>query len=304
MEWAAGFGSYDQRIMSYRSIRWGVDRRRSSAKARALQPRAPMRRCGSVLHARRISRRPGGYILKSPGIRLSRQDYRLHREPCRLSRKAWKARPTSGTPSRADPRTVSGNRVKVHRGLGCTPRISRWRAHHAQHRVPHVRRGGAHKAFLKTSGTAAGWKRGRGPSAFFREPHGLPERPGTRHSASPDARSREPSDLTTPAGTRRPSRAPRALKIAHQVFVEAGSRVLPAGIVAGRRWDMEVSSKKIVMAPHCVRTIRATRRPTPDVQPETRKRFARPGECRRRRPDCVGAPSPGSPATRSTMYQR
>jgi hypothetical protein len=30
--------------------------------------------------------------------------------------------------------------------------------------------------------------------------------------------------------------------------------------------------KKILMAPHCVRTIRATRRSTPDVQPETGKR--------------------------------
>jgi hypothetical protein len=52
---------------------------------------------------------------------------------------------------------------------GCTPRIAgnRGRIRHAQHRVPHVGRGGAHQASLETSGTADGWKRGRGPSAFF-----------------------------------------------------------------------------------------------------------------------------------------
>jgi hypothetical protein len=34
------------------------------------------------------------------------------------------------------------------------------------------------------------------------------------------------------------------------------------------------------MAPHCVRTIRPTRRTTPDVQPETGKRSTGFGECR------------------------
>ena len=46
--------------------------------------------------------------------------------------------------------------------------LETWRVHHARHGVPHVGRRGAHKASLGTSGTAAGWKRGRGPSAFFR----------------------------------------------------------------------------------------------------------------------------------------
>jgi hypothetical protein len=35
--------------------------------------------------------------------------------------------------------------------------------------VPHVGRSGAQDTFLGTSGTAGGWKRGRGPSAFFRD---------------------------------------------------------------------------------------------------------------------------------------
>ena len=50
--------------------------------------------------------------------------------------------------------------------------------------------------------------------------------------ASPDARSREASPRTSAAGTHRPFRALRLCKIAHQVFVEAGSGALPAGIAA------------------------------------------------------------------------
>jgi hypothetical protein len=58
--------------------------------------------------------------------------------------------------------------------------------------------------------------------------------------------------------------------------------------------------KKIAMAPHCVRTLRATRRSTPDVQPETGKRSTGFGIAAERGPNRVGAPSPGSPATKST----
>ncbi|HYR07999.1 MAG TPA: hypothetical protein VEQ60_09530, partial [Longimicrobium sp.] len=68
------------------------------------------------------------------------------------------------------------------------------------------------------------------------------------------------------AGTRRPFRAPRLCKIAHQVFVKAGSGVLSAGIVATDDDEDEHEGgplKKILMAPHCVRTIRPTLRSTP-----------------------------------------
>jgi hypothetical protein len=112
----------------------------------------------------------------------------------------------------------------------------RWRAHHTRHRVPHVGRGGAHHASLGTSGTADGWKRGRGPSAFFQAPHCRQQRPAACHPASPDARSREPSLRATAAGTRWTSRVPRIRKIAHQVFVKAGSGALPAGLFAGGCW--------------------------------------------------------------------
>jgi hypothetical protein len=55
------------------------------------------------------------------------------------------------------------------------------------------------------------------------------------------------------------------------------------------------------MAPHCVRTIRPTRRSTPDVQPETRKRFGGFGDAAERGLNSVGAASLGSPATQSAM---
>jgi hypothetical protein len=54
------------------------------------------------------------------------------------------------------------------------------------------------------------------------------------------------------------------------------------------------------MAPHCVRTIHSTRRSTPDVQPETRKRSTGLGNAAERGLNSVGAPSHGSPATKST----
>jgi hypothetical protein len=115
------------------------------------------------------------------------------------------------------------------------------------------------------------------------------------HPASPDARSREPSPRMTAAGTRRISRAPRVFKIAHQVFVAAGSRALSAGIVRRLMMRMRMSTrgllKKILMAPHCVRTIRPTRRSTPDVQPETGKRSTCFGIAAERRLNRVGVPS-------------
>jgi hypothetical protein len=58
--------------------------------------------------------------------------------------------------------------------------------------------------------------------------------------------------------------------------------------------------KKILMAPHCVRTIRPTRRSTPDIQPETGKRSTGFGNAAERRLNSVGPPSLGSPATKST----
>jgi hypothetical protein len=63
---------------------------------------------------------------------------------------------------------------------------------------------------------------------------------------------------------------------------------------------MRVSSKKILIAPHCVRTIRPTRRSTPDVQPETGKRRTGFGIAAEHRLNRVGALSLGSPASRST----
>jgi hypothetical protein len=106
------------------------------------------------------------------------------------------------------------------------------------YRIPHAGRDGARGAFLKTSATAAGWKRGRGPSTFFLEPHTFRSapQPAIRLSPATAARSRESSPRTTAAGTRRPSRAPNLCKIAHQVFVEAGSGALPAGIISGGLW--------------------------------------------------------------------
>jgi hypothetical protein len=61
-----------------------------------------------------------------------------------------------------------------------------------------------------------------------------------------------------------------------------------------------VSRKKFAMAPHCVRTIRPTRRSTPDVQPETEKRSTGYGIAAERGLNGVGVPSSGSPATKST----
>ena len=99
---------------------------------------------------------------------------------------------------------------------------------------PHVGRGGAHQASPGTSGTADGWKRGREPSAFFQgtpSSSGAPRSPQFRLHLMRDPVNRPLR--ATAAGTRRPFRAPRHCKIAHQVFVEAGSGAVPAGIAAG-----------------------------------------------------------------------
>jgi hypothetical protein len=48
--------------------------------------------------------------------------------------------------------------------------------------------------------------------------------------------------------------------------------------------------QKILMAPHCVRAIRPTRRSTPDIQPETGKRSTGFGNPAERRLDSAGAP--------------
>jgi hypothetical protein len=127
---------------------------------------------------------------------------------------------------------------KDHRGFCCTPRITgnggELATRNTVSRTSAV--GAARQASLGTSGTADGWTRGRGPSAFFQAPHCRQQRPAACHPASPDARSREPSLRTTAAGTRLPSRVPRIHKIAHQVFVKAGSGALPAGLFAGGCW--------------------------------------------------------------------
>jgi hypothetical protein len=55
--------------------------------------------------------------------------------------------------------------------------------------------------------------------------------------------------------------------------------------------SMTGSLKKILMAPHCVRTIRPTRCSTPDVQPETGKRSAGSVNAAERHLNSVGTPS-------------
>ena len=101
----------------------------------------------------------------------------------------------------------------------------------------HVGGCGAHETSLGMSGTMEGPKRGRGPSAFFSETPFPPERPATHHSGF----TRCAIPRTVPAReTRRerprPPRGVRPRKIAHRVFVEAGSGALPAGIAAAGWW--------------------------------------------------------------------
>jgi hypothetical protein len=146
----------------------------------------------------------------------------------------------------------------------------RWRAHHAQHRVPHVGRGGAHQASLGTSGTADGGKRGRGPSAFFQAPHCRQQRPTVCHPSSPDARSREPSPSddrggNAPALWRSENSQDRASGVRKGWIRCASGWPLPRRMIG---MSMRGLLKKILMAPHCVGTIRATRRSTPMSNPK------------------------------------
>jgi hypothetical protein len=93
----------------------------------------------------------------------------------------------------------------VHRGSGCTPRItgnrgelttrntvSRTSAVAGRTRLPWGRRE------RRPDGSAAG-----GHENFFQAPHRLSERPATCHPASPDARSREPSPCSDRSGNAR-----------------------------------------------------------------------------------------------------
>jgi hypothetical protein len=57
------------------------------------------------------------------------------------------------------------------------------------------------------------------------------------------------------------------------------------------------------MAPHCVSTIRPTRRSTPDIQPETRKCSLGLGDAAEQGLSSVAAPELGSPATTSAKNQ-
>src|SRR5215218_155480 len=100
----------------------------------------------------------------------------------------------------------------------------------ARHRVLHVGRGRAHRASLGTSGTAGGWKPGRGPSAFFLEHLSRRSAPEPTIPASSDARSREPSPRANLFGNAPGLLAgPGLRQIAHRVFVEAGFGSLAAG---------------------------------------------------------------------------
>jgi hypothetical protein len=130
------------------------------------------------------------------------------------------------------PRPMSNpKRGSASPGFGDAAGHRRWRAHHARHRVPHAGRGGARKASLGVSGTAAGWKHGRA-IRIFREPHGLSARPASRHPASPDPRSRESSDITAAAGTRRSVSRVETLKSRASGVREGWARAVAAGVMS------------------------------------------------------------------------
>jgi hypothetical protein len=63
----------------------------------------------------------------------------------------------------------------------------------------------------------------------------------------------------------------------------------------GRMMEGWILSKKNVMAPHCASTTRPTRRSTPVVQPETRKRPTGSGDAAGQGRKSTEAPSPGFP---------
>ena len=120
--------------------------------------------------------------------------------------------------------------------IGSTPRIAGNRREFTTRNTvsPHVCRGGAHHASLGASGTAAGWKRGRGPSAFFQ---GTPSFSGAPRN--PPSRLHLMRDPVNPplARPRRERAGPLALpdfaRSRIRLFVEAGSGALPAGVVPG-----------------------------------------------------------------------
>ena len=164
-----------------------------------------------------------------------------------------------------------------------------WRAHHARHRVPHVGRGGAHETSLGISGTADGWKRGRGPSAFFRDAPSSPERPGPGLPASPDARSCEPSPRTTRGGERAGLRALRN---------SARSRI-------GCSWGLgpvrfrQASPPAVDGDAHEGFPQKISHGPLPHLTPVPTLDFACTGHPAARRPHGIGGRSLDSAATRS-----
>jgi hypothetical protein len=195
----------------------------------------------------------------------------------------------------------------VHRGLGLYTAHHRkpWRAHHLQHRVPHVRRGGAHEASLETSGTAAGWKRGRGPSAFFGNPMLL------RSAPQPAIRLhllRDP--VSRPLA--RPQRGHAGL-LARRDFarsrIRCSWRLGPvrfrhASSQADDGDEHEAAPQKNCHGPSL--RPHPPRNPTFHarwVQPETGKRSPGYGITAERGLDTVGVSSPGSAATQPTKNQ-
>ena len=86
---------------------------------------------------------------------------------CKSSPTVLPARSSAGAPR--PHAEVTEKSKTVHRGSGCTPRTAGNRGELTTRTTvsPHVGRRGAHQTSLGMSGTAAGWKRGRGPSAFF-----------------------------------------------------------------------------------------------------------------------------------------
>ena len=166
----------------------------------------------------------------------------------------------------------------AHRGFGCTPRVAGNRGELTTRNTvsPHVGCGGTHKASLGDVGNGSRVEARQGAIRIFSgNPIVFRSAPQPAIPASPDARSREPSSRTITAGTPAFSRS--------ETLQDRAS-----GVRGG----------------HCVRTIRPTRRSTPDVQPETGKRSAGLGNTAERRLNSVGAPSLGSRATKSTKSQK
>jgi hypothetical protein len=168
---------------------------------------------------------------------------------------------------------------------------------------------GCTKLPLGLAATADGSKRGRGPSAFF-------DHPILFQSATRPAIRLHLIMMRDLVNRRlaRPRRE-RAGHLAHRDFERSRSRCSwrlgpvrlrqaspPADVEHDRALRRHrCLPQKTRMAPHCVRTIRPTRRSTPDIQPETGKRSTCYGNAAGRGLNSVVAPSPGSPATQSMM---